>query len=1120
MSAPARVPRPPVLDRIPHPFAVLEASAGTGKTFTIEHLVADRVLAGVPLERILVVTFTDKAALELRTRIRALLDRLLTYSGPEAAEGAPCWILDEAARGRLKLARASMERATLATIHSFCQRVLQESALERRSLFDQTQSDARQLFDRAWMDLLRGNLTAAPELRGLLREALEAGWTVEGLGETLWEAHRERALILPGPRAGEEMRRSFPMACLADPEALRAAWLVAKVRRDVADRALACAQAVAAFFVAPPDSLAFVDGWNALPLTSLFTACAKSGLPPPAAGLADWLRDLVPPTEDSILAGAFLPFVQTRLETLKTAEGLFDFDDMILRVRDALAGPGGEALAARLRERFEVALIDECQDTDAAQWEIFRTLFHHEGHELVLVGDPKQAIYGFRGGDLPTYLTARDLLTEGGQAVDLAENYRSTAPLLRVSERIFAHPAFFTGQVAFHRVTCGRPGLGLEDAQGAPLPPLRVLRVDELSGGTGLWRRVALGLARELRDLLASGARFGPDENRQSLSCRDVFVLVGKASEGRLMAEALGAIGLPFAFFKQKGLFQTPEAAAWLSLLRAIEDPRDRGRLARALMTPFFGLALSDLEGMRELREDHPALQRLRAWGETAHRRRFAELVDQVLRDSAVAERLLLLQDGERALTNLRHLGELLARAASEQHGDLALLIRQLRRWGRGLDFPPGESGDQQRLEGRADAVQILTLHAAKGLEAPVVAIFAPGEGRPSALRRFHDSQGRRCLHLGKPPKGSAIEAAIADEEAHEQERLMYVALTRAKARLVVPCFVVDATAKAKQGEPVHPKGPLKVLNRVLRPLLEAGADPDVSVAPLVDMEAVAPAAPASTLAAWAPPPTAIQTPALDMGTLRMAARPRRTTSFTALQRRLEEARVSEAEDPEPDTPGAAPDGLPRGRHIGTLLHELLEGVEPSSLRADFDSWWREPGIREPILRRATLADLGPEAAKEAARRVFLGLTTPLPLVGSAAPLASAERLLRELDFLTGLPGGADFLGGSVDALFEKDGRAYVLDWKSNGLPDYGAEALEACVAEHYELQVRIYTLAALRFLDITDEAAYDARFGGVLYVFLRGLPEAGVWTSRPAWGEVRSWERELAELGAEVLRG
>lgn len=1119
MSAPIRIPRPAVLARIPHPFAVLEASAGTGKTYTLEHLVADRVLAGVPLERILVVTYTEKAALELRTRIRALLDRLLAVrsEAAEIVEGASCWTLDSEALGRLKQARAAMERATVATIHGFCQRVLQESALERRSLFDQTQADARLLFDRAWRDVLLQGPALEEHLRALLREALEAGWTADSLGDLLWEVHRERAVAVPDAAAAEAHRQRFPENL--DLEAVAAGWVLAKVHASTLKAAWSRLEGFVA--LQGRSAFGFAEGLEKLGLDSLRKASSKEGLPGGAARiLADWLLAFEPATPRAVLVQGFLGPVQQRLEAIKEAEGFFDFDDMILRVRDALARPEGETLAARLRERFQVALIDECQDTDAAQWEIFRTLFHREGHELVLVGDPKQAIYGFRGGDLPTYLAAREQLTAGGRAVDLAENFRSTAPLLRICERIFAHPAFFTGKVAFTPVTCGRPSLGLEDAQGAPLPPLRVLRVDDLAGGVHLWRRVALGLALEIKDLLASGARFGPDGNRQPLSNQDVFVLVGTASEGRLMAEALGRVGLPFAFFKQKGLFDSPEARAWLSLLRAIEDPRDRGRLARVLLTPFFGLSLRDLEGMRELREDHPALQRLRAWGETARRRRFADLVEQVLRDSAVAERLLLLADSERALTNLRHLGELLVRAAGERHGDLALLIRQLRRWQKGLDFPPGENGDEQRLEGRADAVQILTLHAAKGLEAPVVAVFAPKAGRASSLHRFHDGGDRRSLYLGKAPAGSLTEARIEAEEAHEQERLMYVALTRAKARLVVPCFIVDAVSKARAGEPEHPKGPLQVLNRVLRPLLEGGEDAHISVVSLAEAEATALAVPTSSLEGWVPPPTAIRAPVLDVERLRPAARPRRTTSFTALQRRVEEARASEAEDPEPDAPGAAPDGLPQGRAIGTLLHELLEGLDPATLGNGFEAWWQEAAIREPLLRRANLAELGPEAAKEAARRVYLGFTTPLPLRKGTVTLAGADRLLRELDFLTGLPGGADFLGGSLDALFEQDGRTYVLDWKSNGLPDYGMEALEACMDAHYALQVRIYTLAALRFLGVRDAAEYEACFGGVLYVFLRGLPEAGVWAQRPTWAEVQAWERELADLGAEVFRG
>ena len=1120
MNGEIRIPRPAVLDRIPRPFAVLEASAGTGKTYTLEHLVLDRVLEGVPLEQILVVTFTEKAALELRTRVRALLERLLEPGMVDPGEG-PCWILDDEARARLRQARGALERATLSTIHSFCQRVLQESALERRSLFDEAQADARQLFDRAWREGLRAEGTREAAHQGLLRAALEAGWTVDTLSDLLWEVHRERAIPVPGPEALVDLRRHFPAQNPQADEALGATWLAAKVRRDVAERALACVVALRECLAAPMEVWTFVQAWNDLNLRSLHTACGKAGPTGPAADLARWLQDRPVPTEESVLVQALLPTVQQRLAAIKASEGLYDFDDMILRVREALESPGGPALAGRLRERFSVAFIDECQDTDAAQWDIFRSLFHHEGHELVLVGDPKQAIYGFRGGDLPTYLKARRLLV-ADRAVPLAENFRSTKPLLQACEALFSHPAFFTGEVAFAPVTCGRPELGLEAADGTPLPPLRVLRVEELDGGVRLWRRVALGLARELKELLDSGARFGKEGQRKPLSPKDAFVLVGKAFEGRLMAEALGAVGLPFAFFKQKGLFKSPEARAWLHLLQAVEDPRASGRLARALLSPFFGLTLPELEGMRDLREDHPALQRLRTWADLARRRRFAELMEQILRDSAVIERLLLFEEGERAITNLRHIGELLARAAAERHGDLAQLIRQLRRWRQGLELPPGENGDEQRLEGREEAIQILTLHAAKGLEAPVVAVFAPGAARTTKLHRFHDEAGLRCLCLGAAPEGSDLETRIEDEEAHEQERLMYVALTRAKARLVVPFFVVDATAKASLGQPKHPKGPLMVLNRVLRPLLEGGALPGASVRPLAEVEVAALKVTAlSSLRTWVIPPAEISAPTLDAEALRAAGRPRRTTSFTALQRRIDETRAGETEDPEPDALGARPDGLPRGRQVGTLLHELLEALDPATMRGrSFEAWWKEATVREPILRRSALAGLGPEAAQEAARRVFLGFTTPLPLLEGGSSLAEVDRLLREMDFLTGLPGGTDFLGGSVDALFEKEGRTYLLDWKSNSLPDYSPEALAACVSGHYELQVRIYTLAVLRFLDVKDEADYEARFGGALYVFLRGLPEGGVWSFRPTWSEVRAWERDLAVVGGEVLGG
>jgi len=1118
-----RVPRPEVLSQIPRPHAVLEASAGTGKTYTLEHLVVDRVLEGVPLEQILVVTYTDKAALELRTRIRALLDRFLGLScSPEPLGSGAHWTLDEAALASLAKARMALERASISTIHSFCQRILAESALERRSLFDQEQGDARRLFDRAWGELLREG-GGDPAFLDLLREALALGWSAEDLGGLLWEAHKERARFRPEGAAVAAQLRAFPSP---DPDAVMAIWTAAKVNGNRRNAALRQLRALLAALAAGQGPLVLATTLADLELKSLRDASTTEGLAGPARELADWLGTFTPPTPEGVLVEGFLPPVQARLRALKDAEGRFDFDDMILRVREALEGPGGEPLAARIRERYRVALIDEFQDTDADQWEIFRHLFHREDRELVLVGDPKQAIYGFRGGDLPTYLEARRQLT-GGHATDLATNFRSTPPMLEACATLFSSEDYFSGEIGFHPVACGKPELGFEDALGAPIAPLRVLPVEGLDGGLRLWRRVALGLASELKALVDAKPRFGTGAEKRTLGWQDAFVLVGKASEGRLMAEALGSLGVPFAFYKQKGLFQSPQAEAWLSLLRALEDPRHRGRQARAFLGPFFGLGLADLAGLGEAPEDHPALQRLGAWAESARHRRFGELVEGIFRESAVAERLLLLQDSERALVNLRHLGELLVCEAEDSHGDLGHLVRQLKRWQEGLEAPPGEGGDEQRLEGREDAVQILTLHASKGLEAPVVALFAPGERQQRSLRRYHEGDGTRCLHLGAPPKGSDAEARIRAEEDQEDERLMYVALTRAKAHLLVPCFFADSY---KNGSERHTKGPHRVLNRVLKPLVEEG-HPWLSLAPGLAAGEALPEPPRGDLGTWAPAPSALHPPWLDAEALRQAARPRRTTSFTALQRRLEDLRPSEpgaeAEDPEPDAPlltlpperrGA---DLPGGRAVGTLLHELLEEADPALVRGlEFDTWWRLPGLRERLAERAALAGLGPEQIREVGRHVYLALHTPLPLAGGEGPLCEADHLLRELDFLSGFPGSDHFLGGSLDALFEKGGRTYLLDWKSNRLGDYGPDSLAACVGDHYELQVRIYTLAALRFLGIREEAAFEARFGGVLYVFLRGLPGGGIWFTRPSWGEVQAWEAELARLGAEVLGG
>ncbi len=1124
-----RVARPAILDSLRADHVVIEASAGTGKTYTLEHLVVDLVLQGMALPEILIVTYTNKATLELRERVRGLLHKLLTERPTPAAAEVPAWDFDEAARERVRAALSALDQATISTIHGFCQRVLKESALENRALFTREQVDGDALFTRAYEDCLRTDFTAKPELAALLESALEEGLSVEALGRELHQAHKERARVFPDLAGLPAHLRAFPRELGPRWPEVRAAFQSAGLRTvtlNALERRWPGLADLARWSEIP---LGFLNAWKTLKLERLAEACAAGTYTGITETLANWVNAFIAfgASPSPLRIATLLPPVRARLAALKADEGLFDFDDMVLDVRAALEGPGGEGLVARLRATYKAALIDEFQDTDAAQWEIFRRIFHVEGHRLVLIGDPKQAIYGFRGGDLPTYRQAVETVAPGGTVARLAENFRSTAEVIDGYNHLLE--GLLDGKNAYPvPVNCGKKSLVCVDAQGQPLTPITVLPLHADSAGPDLQGRMARALAAELEALLASGPRL-EGERSQALTWKDVFILVGKTSEGILMAEALAARSIPYAFYKQKGLFKTGEAEAWLAVLRAIAEPWDATRVAQALLTPFFGFTIPGLEGLPELGEAHPIRERLRAWGTLAQARRFPALLDAVVRESGVLPRLLLQHEGERALTNLQHLAELLAQASLQNHGDLEDLIHRLERWREGTENPLGEDEDLQRLEGRADAVQLMTLHTSKGLEAPVVAIFAPGQARNTPFHRF-EFEGARALWIGTPPAADhphlrEIGESIERTAQEEAQRLIYVALTRAKAKLLLPCVVThEGDAPARKGlSPVY-----ACLNARLFRLLHDEGELHPAFEVRTEAEIHRPASPAPGARGgsdWVSPVAPHPSP-LDEAAVRKGARARATFSFTGLQKQLErDHRASEREDPEPDElpPVRPAEALPSGKEMGVLLHGLLEVVDLADLRGrTFEAWWKTCDAFKSLAEaRLRLCGLEPRWAASVARLVHLSMTTPFPWIGAGArAVADAPRLLRELDFLTASPGTPDFLEGSLDALLEFEGRAFILDWKSNTLPAYDDATLAAHVKHHYELQVRIYTLAALRFLGVDTEADYEARFGGVAYVYLRGLPEAGFWHARPAWAEVQAWRGAVARITTEAALG
>ncbi|BDU73175.1 UvrD-helicase domain-containing protein [Mesoterricola silvestris] len=1147
-----RHPRPPVLERLGDAHCVIEASAGTGKTFTIEHLVVDLVLKGIPLERILVVTFTVKATQELRTRIRAKLQELvdLEVDDPTAES---CWDLGEKELDALRAALLSFDRASISTIHGFCQQVLQDGAFESGRLFTQEQVSAEEAFDHVFKNLVRTRFAVGGETP-FFQRVLDAAGGLPQLADFLRQLLKEKdALYQEGL---DDLQGVLDRCDLDEARALLEEILLYRSvkdpkKRTQGPRVAALAQGgyslaqvhhlqerleVLLEIVPEHKASGFPDLlWQdrrreklVLLRDYLGKGAAHPGLRELAGTCAVLARDFL------ALAGArYLPPLRDALSAYKRDQGFFDFGDMIELVHEGLLGPQGSPMVDRLRERFQVALIDEFQDTDHLQWDIFRRVFlEGPGQRLILVGDPKQAIYGFRSGDLPTYLRAvEEVKARTGRDPEVLDtNFRSTGPLIQAYCQVFegapGSPFFTEGNAGLWKgaVACGKRDLALTGPDGTPLPAIRVL---ETPGDKPARARKELAgrLAQVLRETLEAPPLFGRGDKAAPIRPEDIFVLTRTAAEGLQVAEALRGAGVPYAFFKQEGLFGTEEAKALRDLLVAIDAPLDEGARGRALLGPFFGLTFAETEACRELPETHPILRRLHGWRDLARERRYGDLFARILSESGVTQRLLFLEEGERVLTNVQHLAELLLAEAVRRHGTLRDLATVLQRWIDGLERPAVEDGDVQRLEREGGAVQILTMHKSKGLEAVVVAVYG-GISTPrssGAAYRYHDEALRRQVWVGgKDGAPGAIADAIAREDVEEWERLLYVALTRAKGQLILPHFTPAPPARGgnrsfhPEGDP---KGPYGCVNRRLRNLLPGEAEPVPHPAfrriPPPGTEPPPPPPVQARLATWNPQlPEPAAEP--DFAALAQAGRPLWSFSYTSLERGLRERRdPADAEERTEmgytPTPGDGPSG---GARLGTLVHDLLEVIPLDSFgNRTFEAWRQDPAIQ------ALLREIPREALTHVARWAWHALNGPLPLPdGTAAVLAQAGHVLRELAFLTPYPGRQDLLNGSMDVLFQWQGRAYVLDWKTDRSPAFDPETLGAAVQEKYRLQLMAYTVTACRFLGFGDEATYEAGFGGFLYVFLRGLPEEGVWTTRPTWTQVQRWEDELRRLDVESL--
>ncbi|MBK8974781.1 MAG: UvrD-helicase domain-containing protein [Planctomycetes bacterium] len=1091
---------PPAFDVATTPLpagrALIEASAGTGKTYTIAGLFVRLVAEqGVKVSRILVVTFTEAATAELKMRIRTALGAALAAceaaDGPDAEPDDP--LLRSLRSGdrrshaqRLRAALRGFDEASVATIHGFCKRVLDRAALQSGAPFQvEFVTDDEPLLRGAVEDFWRRTFVGGPP--ELAKWAVAAELTPNALLSLYRELRRDAdARIEP---AAPDLATAVAALTQTTPavgstfDRARLERLLAEVRWNkdgvLEHRDTGAILDEVSSLLAAGRLTAVAEAMSAPALERVISKRGKAGNIAVAA-LAEEpfcvactqavaARDAL----HGAVRRALLESVDVDFALAKERATVLTFDDLLRRLRSALDdGPRGERLAATLRSQYEAVLVDEFQDTDPIQWGIFERAFG--AGRLYLIGDPKQAIYAFRGADLHTYLRARDTATD---RFTLDANYRSRPGLLDALNVLFGQPRpFLADGLGYHAV---RAGLGdradrLRDERPGSVHFLCVQPRDADVGRTRDGRpkpppidavrdAIVRTIVTEIQRLLAHARlRTRDGEGEQPLRAGDIGILTRTNAQAAELRDALAAVGIGAAVGKGREVFQTDEMEELVRVAAAIAAPRDRLAQRAAYTTLIWG---DDLAALRRLdAADGELDERIaflddcrRAW----LRHGFVRAAGLVFDRCGTRARLAGLQGGARRLTNLLHAVELLHRLGEERDLSPAALVAAAAdlEEQRGLD----SSERELRLDTDRDAVQIVTVHRAKGLQYPVV--FCPylweGSDPPRnkfVVFRWHDDDGTLRVFVKEPGVDTGALQSATElhrlERFEERLRLAYVALTRAEQRVYVAIGAARGSEDSALAWLLRPPGEAAAGRSELtkqaadqwdrhrspvqcvRALLERAGDAAGAFSlreVTMPVEAAAPRAAGATPGAerW-------RLQAAPAAAARLA--PWRLTSFSGMLRGAQDAtRVVDHDDPAAPTPAEVtplgPAGgmlaFARGAEAGICLHAILERID---LRAP----------DAPAIERI----VGEELARA-------GLADPRRHAASIEPATVASTLVRTLARAP-LPGafgtGSDGRGRRLCEL--PPGRA-VAEWRfclqlaSSGGPEL-ASALRAGPADGF----------------------------------------------------------------------
>ena len=1102
---------------------IIEASAGTGKTYTICTIVSRIIREGrAAADQIAVVTFTEKAAGELKQRIVKRLEDDLENAGNK----------NEA--DNLKNALSKTDEIRIGTIHGFCNGLLREFSFENGAPFQLNSNSDLGLLDRLLnLQIRRDWQKMYGELLPVLLKASDFINNPEAFIKAVKEIEKKLyAFVDCGNRSSDD---SLAKSCKTIPEVQNADDLSKKW--EELKNNIQAIKNILPHVNNEANSDAYKENGKKIHgatlkaiksrITSMIEECQKEitdiDLEPFAyfSGKYDEKLsscDAIADTQSCLLRNEIVRFLEnhkafsgtlkinTAVQLIKdfrkskAENGIIDFDDMLILVYEALhTKDGGENLFCReLQQKFRYALLDEFQDTDQVQWGIFKTIFLDKtspDNKIYLIGDPKQAIYSFRNADINTYNLAKsEVLANGGLLYNLGKNYRSVKSLVTGFNNLFTTEFFGkNGEITYVNV----------DSQSEDEQKITITQSEENGIYYLMSESKTDGDFKALMDnfivkeilRLENEISFIEKKSERRLNLSDICILTRTNDETHSVKKILQKAGIPSEIYKETGVFRSEEAMNLQCILDALMFPGDESRLKKALLTEFYNYEPGNLENLTS--DDLWQKANLASLQKIAHRMEWASFFTELFYCTDIFNNLLA-KDlthnkniASRKITNYRHIAETLQENAYREKLNLEGMQKHLD----SLRFL--SEMDYFRKSGTQPAVQIMTIHASKGLEFPIVFVMSCklkdfNKEKEQAFRAYH--QDDKLVIDTISDKNNPF---YQEENINEHNRLLYVAITRASCKLYLP-----ANYEA----------------------LQIPAD-----AEKINLEDIATNPVFRTKAEVKDEKITEEFMNIDSNELQRYFQLESFSSLSAKKQNMEQLEPLFAldnddfkeDDEVKEQASALYTKLPGGTKTGNMMHKIFELLDFTAV-ADSDGSQKEQIITSLISQETEESkiiynniafyypNLMPSEiaiyANEAANIIYNTLNTPLSTSDAGSfclcEIAKSDRI-SEMNFYMAVPDNDSLqMTGSLDLVFRHGGKYYFLDWKTNSLENYAKTA--EYTNEHYAMQYKIYLQALKKFLSgrLKDDFQFERDFGGIFYLYVRGVtpenPKLGVWFCKP----------------------